>query len=401
MHILTIDGSFFAQRILHANGFTFKENPEKDKKDFIRKLIQSICTEVKSCSNLDHVIFCKDHRSWRKDFKQVYPLTTKKNEDKQGYKKNREDDEKNYDFDKYLEAYEAFVKIIQSKYGIQIIHVYGAEADDACAIVSKKLTSVPGVVVTIWSSDGDYYQMVNDKISLIKLPQKVLCRPTIVKTEKVDMFSVFGKKVPNSEFQPILESFAGNIMNVNPAYSIFAKCVMGDGKDNVPCMWQWLSTTGSQTRSINKTHMTKTLEALELTRESFVEDMMYNEKLMKQFIFELFFITKQHTRIDGYDKKVHKIDEVKKMIDDNELSDYISFCKNFINHSFEVFQSNRKMKVLNEKEIPEKVINDIYEDLQKQTTTAKMEFLNDVITALQMVHLQETSSYFDMFNLKK
>jgi hypothetical protein len=81
MHILTIDGSFFAQRILHAEGFTFKTEPEKEKKKFIQKLIISLCNEVNNIGTIDHVIFGLDSRSWRKDFKQVYPLTTTKTED--------------------------------------------------------------------------------------------------------------------------------------------------------------------------------------------------------------------------------------------------------------------------------------------------------------------------------
>jgi 5'-3' exonuclease len=403
MHILTIDGSFFAQRILHAEGFTFKTEPEKEKKKFIQKLIISLCNEVNNIGTIDHVIFGLDSRSWRKDFKQVYPLTTTKTEDQQSYKKNREDTERTYDFEQYLEAYNTFVDIIHKQFNVQIVKAKGAEADDIVSIVSQQLSSIQGVYVTAWSSDGDYLQFVSNKISLIKLPQKMLIRP-ITKAEKVDMFSVFGKKVDDGIIKRLISSFNGNIKYINPIWTTLYKSICGDGKDNVPCIWKWPSSTGTRSFSVTDKHLKKSLEQLQLDFEYIDEQVLYDDSVIRKILEDLMFQTKQHSRLNHYDKKIHKIESIKEALvnkteDEVFVDAYLTEFESFINHSLRVYKSNLKMKRLSVKEIPEEVVLAILENLRSGSGQTKIVLLESSSTALQTANLQETSSYFDMFAL--
>jgi hypothetical protein len=409
MHILNIDGSFFAQRYLHKLQLTFKENPEKDRKTLIRELVTSLCYEVRNIGTLTHVIFCLDSRSWRKDFKQIYPLTTKKAEDKQSYKKNREG-ETSYDAEKYYAAYNEFVEIIKTKFNVQVIRAKGAEADDICAITSKQLTSLsPDVFVTAWSSDGDYPQIVSEQISLIKLPKKQVYRPL----QKIDtsMMSVFGKK-PDRYIQQLIDYCDGQAVYMNPFWVCLYKSILGDAKDNVPCTWTWLSSTGTKTMSISAAMLIKAIEACELTKNDITEDHLYDEDFIKKVYFELIIITKQFARIEGYDKKIIKLADVRALYFNNQSPElpeahqiifdayYTKFVEH-LKHSYKVYESNRKMKVLNKKEIPEEVISNIINELKSANGTAKIDILTKTESALQMINLQETSTYFDMFNLDK
>ena len=400
MHILNIDGSYFAQRILHAEHFTFKqpETLKREKIQFLRKLVTSLCHETKTIGNLDHVIFCLDRRSWRKDFDQVYPLTTNKDVDKQSYKKNRDDVEKSYDWEVYSEVYQQFVEVLR-KFNVQILSSAGAEADDSCAISSQKLASVPGVHVTAWSSDGDYVTFINDNISLIKLPQKKIFRP-LVATE-VTMMSVFGKKI-NPVVQQLIASYNGLVEYRNPKYVALTKFICGDGKDNVPCIWKWLASTGKMNFSVTPKHLLKAIEENNLTIANITDNHLYDLELIQKLITSLIFITKQHTRFEGYDKKIHKIDVIKAELELEfglEVSDFTKQIINFIKHSMDVYVSNRKMKYLDVKEIPEYVVNNILEDLKSAKGVANIKVLSDTNVALQMINLQETTSYFDKFNL--
>lgn len=422
MHILIIDGSFFAQRKLHVGGtYTFKENPAKDKADFKRDLITSLCYEAKTIGNLTHVIFCLDSRSWRKDFKQTYPLTTSKSEDAQGYKKNREDKPKEYDEKIYYETYNEFVELIQNKYNVQILKARGAEADDACSIAAQQLTSLdPNIYCTVWSSDGDYPQMVTEQISLIKLPQKKVYRP--VKKVDTSVMSIFGKK-PDQVIKPLIEAYQNQAEYVFPKWSIFAKIVCGDGKDNVPCLWKWPSSTGTKFFSVTPKHVIQSIKTVLLNdgkaedvqaKSIITEELIYDHSKIRELIVELMFITKQHTRLEFYDKKVHKIAVVQDLLSGISMEDcnikedlheqtskYLQLFNDFVDHSVKVYISNRKMKYLMASEIPEDVVSGIIESLKSSKKQANMEILCNVTSALQMVNLQETSSYFNMFNLNK
>lgn len=402
MHILTIDGSFFAQRMLHAEKITFKENPEVDKKRFIRILVTSLCNEVKTIGTLDHITFCTDSRSWRKKFTQVYPIDTIKAEEKQGYKNNRENVEKSYDWDSYSEAYWKFIEIIKDKFNVQIITVNGAEADDSCAIVAKTLTGLnPNVYVTAWSSDGDYVQIVEDRVSLIKLPNKKIYRP-LSKAKDVSMLSVFGKKT-DTIIQPLIASYGGAVEYVNPAYSALVKLIGGDGKDNVPGLWKWPSKSGTRFYSITKKHLLEAMEKLNVTKETLTYDHLYDLVFMKKLIRTLLFTTKHYTRFAKYDAKEQKgkAAQIEESLNELISDAYLQEMHDHVEHSLNVYVSNRKMKLLNDTEIPEEVVSAIVTEIKSAKGTANIKALSDTNSALQMINLQETTSYFDKFNLEQ
>ena len=89
---------------------------------------------------------------------------------------------------------------------IQFVTVTGVEADDAIAYIAKDIFTEPNQKVTIMSSDRDFLQLVNDRISVWSPTKKKMYTP-----------------------KDVLEEYS-----VSPNNFLFYKMLMGDASDNIP-----------------------------------------------------------------------------------------------------------------------------------------------------------------------
>jgi 5'-3' exonuclease len=368
MSTLTIDGNFFAQRIRHAACLNFIQNPEKDKISLITALTESLASEISHVNNaIDSVVFCRDWSSWRKQYEQTYPKETVVSLDKQTYKSNR-DGEKDYDVAKFYEAYDHWCNLIEEKLNIPIIKHKGAEADDIVAIVSL-IMEKKGKSTICWSSDGDYYQLVKPSSYLIKMPKRELYLPIAksvdVSEKRVD--SIFGKMPP--KLDAAKHKFPKeSVKQINPMKSLFAKCVSGDPKDNVPALFTWLSKGGSKKFKPANGHIDKAFKKMQLDYANVTEQFMYDKASMLQFIEHLLTITKQTRDIEW---------------------------------TYKVYLSNLKMKHLSPKQIPEDVMKGIISSWnQKCNMTQNIKQLSDSSDMLKRLGYSKASTeYFSQFDL--
>lgn len=408
---LLIDGNFFVQRLRNSEDLNFIENPEKDEVQLIKRCTESLCYEIANIeSGVDNIIIAKDFSSWRKKLSQVYPLTTTKEETEQDYKRNR-DAEKNYDEEKFYAAYDKWISLVQEKFNIQVIRNYLAEADDICFLVSRILLKDPNNLIFIWSSDGDYYQMVKDRIMLIKLPKKELwleAQNTEVVQEKLSLKSIFEKK-DLSRLKQIKEGFETktSIQTINPIQSVFGKIISGDQKDNVPPLWTW--SLNARNYRPSDSHIKKAFKLMEFEYDNILDSHLYDKALLSRLFFELFFITKQHERTEGFtNPKEFAKSEIKENIrskylsnDPIQLTDYEQKVVEFLIHTELVYDSNRKMKYLNGKEIPKDIISEVLKIYLETKSQAKMSILKESSVALQTIGLKNTNSSSIFNNLNK
>lgn len=368
MAIFTIDGNFFAQRIRNAADLKFIQNPEKDKAALIKACTESLATQVSNISSaLDGIVICRDWSSWRKQFQQTYPLESVKSEEKQTYKSNR-DGEKDYDAAKFYAAYDEWCQLLEDKLSIPVLRFKGAEADDIVYIVSL-IMKKKGKQSICFSSDGDFYQLVNESTCLVKMPkyELFLHRGQEQINEKKDLSSIFGKKP--SKFDFAVNSFdKESVRRINPMKSLFMKVISGDPKDNVPPVFHWKSSTGTKQFKPANGHIEKSLAKMSLNLDDIDETFLYDKTLMLQFIENLLIITKQTRDIE---------------------------------HTYKVYLSNLKMKHLSVKQIPEQVLRGVVEvwneksKLEQNIKTCSNG--HDMLNAIG--HSKASSDYFNQFDL--
>jgi 5'-3' exonuclease len=172
---------------------------------------------------IDHVVFCLEGRSWRKD---VY----------EPYKKNRVvanqalTDAEKEESEMFWETYEAFTTYLKEKTNVTVLRHEKAEADD---MIARFIHLHPDDTHYIISTDTDYVQLITDKVF----------QYNGVTNELITLDGYFkesGKPVLDKEKNPkLLEA---------PDYLLFKKLIRGDAGDNVFSAYPGVREVGSKNK---------------------------------------------------------------------------------------------------------------------------------------------------------
>ena len=158
----------------------------------------------------DHVIFCLEGRSWRKDFYEPYKKNRKVTMDQRS-PREVEDDEL------YFEAYDDMVKFFADKTNCSVIRCEQAEADDMIALWIQDHPDDEHMIV---STDSDFYQLMADNVTQYNGTTDQL----------VSLEGFVDAKTGNR----VIDKKTGNEKELpDPEYILFEKCVRGDPTDNV------------------------------------------------------------------------------------------------------------------------------------------------------------------------
>lgn len=159
--------------------------------------------------NGDHVVFCLEGRSWRKDFYAPYKAN-RKVKAAQRTRREVEDDEL------FMEAYDDLVTFVNDKTNCSVIRCPTAEADD---LIATWIQTHPQDQHVIVSTDSDFYQLLAPNVSIYNGANE--------HTHTIDgVFDAKGKRVIDKKTNlPVLVP--------DPEFILFEKCVRGDSTDNV------------------------------------------------------------------------------------------------------------------------------------------------------------------------
>jgi len=157
----------------------------------------------------DHVVFCLEGRSWRKDYYEPY-------------KRNRSDaraalTEKEEQEDKlFWEAFDTFKDFVGTKTNCSVLQNKQLEADD---LIAGWVQSHPNDNHVIISTDGDFAQLIAPNVK----QYNGVTETTITHEGYFDKkgLRVIDKKTKLEKPAP------------NPAFMLFEKCMRGDKSDNV------------------------------------------------------------------------------------------------------------------------------------------------------------------------
>jgi 5'-3' exonuclease len=158
---------------------------------------------------IDHVVFCLEGRSWRKD---VYAP----------YKRNRIVDQSTVtdaekeESEMFWQTYEAFTTYLKERTNVSVLRHERAEADD---LIARFIHLHPDDTHYIISTDSDYVQLITDKVFQYNGVSNELI--TLNGYLKENGKPVVDKKTKEPK---LLE---------DPEYLLFKKLVRGDAGDNV------------------------------------------------------------------------------------------------------------------------------------------------------------------------
>ena len=157
---------------------------------------------------IDHVVFCLEGRSWRKDFYAPY----KKNRVVDTMSQTEAEVEENTMF---WQTYESFTNYLKDRTNCSVLRDPKAEADD---LIARFVALHPADEHFIISTDSDFYQLIS---------------PTVKQYSGVtgELITLEGFFKENGK--PVLDKLKNPKLLEDPQYILFRKIMRGDATDNV------------------------------------------------------------------------------------------------------------------------------------------------------------------------
>jgi 5'-3' exonuclease len=185
-------------------------------------LTMSSVNQVQRMFGVDHVVFCLEGRSWRKDFYPQYKAHRKLDE---SVMTEREVEENKM----FWETYEAFTTFLREKTNTSVLRVPNAEADD---IIARFVALHPDDEHFIISSDTDFVQLISENVH----------QYNGVAGQLIKLDGYF-----NDRGKPVKDKKTGeHKLLEDPEYLLFKKIIRGDATDNVFSAYPGVREKGSK-----------------------------------------------------------------------------------------------------------------------------------------------------------
>lgn len=182
--------------------------------------------------NADHVIFCLEGRSWRKDFYSPYKANRAVARAALTEKEQEEDQ-------LFWETFDNLKSFISEKTNCTVLQHPELEADD---LIAGWIQSHPNDHHTIISSDSDFHQLLADNVNQYNGIADELHTINGIFNNKGKL--VLDKKTKEPKTIP------------DPKWILFEKCMRGDTSDNVFSAYPGVRTKGTK----NKVGLTEAFE---------------------------------------------------------------------------------------------------------------------------------------------
>ena len=173
---------------------------------------------------IDHVVFCTEGRSWRKDHYAPY----KKNRVVDTMSQTEAEIEENTLF---WDTYESFTTFLREKTNCSVLRDPKAEADD---LIARFIHLHPDDEHFIISTDTDYVQLITPKVK----------QYNGVTGELITLEGYFDDKD-----RPVKDKEKNPKLLEDPQYLLFKKCMRGDSSDNVFSAFPGVREKGSSKKA--------------------------------------------------------------------------------------------------------------------------------------------------------
>jgi 5'-3' exonuclease len=174
--------------------------------------------------NADHVVFCLEGRSWRKDYYEPYKRNRQVARDALTPAQQEEDTV-------FWELFDEFKDFVSEKTNCTVMRHPQLEADD---LIAGWVQSHPNDDHVIVSTDGDFAQLISPRVR----QYNGVANMTITHEGYFDDKGkpVIDKKTKEPKAAP------------NPAFMLFEKCMRGDTSDNVFSAYPGVRTKGTKNK---------------------------------------------------------------------------------------------------------------------------------------------------------
>jgi 5'-3' exonuclease len=213
-----------ANMFFRARHVAFRASDPWEKVGYALHITLAAVNKVCRQFGADHVVFCLEGRSWRKDHYAPY-------------KRNRADaraahTEAEQEEDKlFWETLDAFNKYLQERTNCSVIRHENAEADD---IIARWIDLHPNDEHYIISSDTDFVQLLAENVS----------QYNGITDELLTVNGVF-----NGKGQKVLDKKTKEPKAIpDPEWLLFEKCMRGDASDNVFSAFPGVRTKGTKNK---------------------------------------------------------------------------------------------------------------------------------------------------------
>lgn len=157
----------------------------------------------------DHVVFCLEGRSWRKDAYEPYKRNRKEARDAMTAREAEEDRV-------FFEIFDEFKSFVREKTNCTVLHNPVLEADD---LIAGWVQSHPDDNHVILSTDGDFAQLI---------------APNVKQYNGVSNTTITHEGYFDDKGKPVIDKKTGEAKPApDPQWLLFEKCMRGDTSDNI------------------------------------------------------------------------------------------------------------------------------------------------------------------------
>lgn len=290
--VLIVDGNYFCHRCVHGlnKGGTFSLNTTLEMMQYEQALYDQMVALYTSFNNNFHtlignMIFVFDSHSWRKDVPAHKPYYINDNE-KYGYKENRQDAEDGINWDNWRMCNENFQERI-NKF-IAVFNSKGAEGDDSILLLTKFYTRNK-ILSIVFCTDGDLKQTISKYVVIYKnsvskeFPKgemfidksiadayygtvspmdKLMGRGGLHQNDRDYLTNLFALEINGGGMKCNIQRTLNNGISVpNHKTDAFVKCIIGDKKDNIFPIFRWkqVQKNGTVNKKVTENMIIKAL----------------------------------------------------------------------------------------------------------------------------------------------
>jgi len=274
-----------ANMFFRARHVAFRATDPWEKVGYALHISMAAINKVAKKFDTDHVVFCLEGRSWRKDY--YKPYKANRSEARAALTEREQEEEK-----LFWDTFDDFNQYLREKTNCSVLRDGDAEADD---LIARWINLHPADEHVIISSDSDFYQLlannvkqfngITDQLITVEGIFDAKGKPVIDKKTKLP------KEVPD------------------PEWLLFEKCMRGDSSDNVFSAFPGVRKKGTK----NKVGL------LEAFADRSSKGYAWNNMMLQRWTDHE---GKEHRVLDDYNRNRQLIDltaqpeEIKQRLDD-------------------------------------------------------------------------------------
>ena len=213
-----------ANTFFRARHSAHRQSDTWDKLGFAIHVTLASVTKSWRDQKADHVIFCLEGRSWRKDFYEPYKANRRLAREALTPTQQKEEE-------LFWEAFDNLKTFVTEKTNCSVLQHSELEADD---LIAGWVQSHPNDHHTIISSDTDFYQLLADNVNQYNGISDELHTLKGIFDKKGNL--VIDKKTKEPKKIP------------DPQYILFEKCLRGDPSDYVFSAYPGVRTKGTKNK---------------------------------------------------------------------------------------------------------------------------------------------------------